>query len=265
MFDTTIVPKESANSLIEAYQRNVQRLIAGYDLLIEADRDKERVFGGQRLSTYYSIFESDKEKALLNLRVSAWQAIVNNLGLHKVMSLKRSRAFEENCQQGKLPEINTENVYRFLDDVMANAHDIALESVQEVYDWLRPGAYRYDPYKTNAKNARWKLGKKVILRAILDVQYGGRWRVNMYQQDRMRQLDRMMHLLDGAGIPDGYLSPLLDAIHTTVYPQQSGETDYFSFKCFFNGNLHLTFKRLDLVERLNATAGGRNALGDGCP
>jgi DNA repair protein RadD len=33
------------------------------------------------------------------------------------------------------------------------------------------------------------------------------------------------------------------------------ETDYFRFKCFGNGNLHLEFLRLDLVERLNAIGG----------
>jgi hypothetical protein len=262
-FDTDIAVKETASSLIEAYDRNMQRTIAGYDLLIQVDVEKSQLFGGPGLATHHSLFQSDKEKALQNLRVSAWRAIVNNLGLYKVMSLKRTRTFDENCEEGKLPEINTENVHGFLEDVLGNAHEIAIESVREIYAWLRPGAKRHDPYKTNQKNARWKLGKKIILRSILDIHFGGRFWVSVYQTDYLRQLDRIMHLLDGAGIPDGYQSPLIDAINTITLPEQAGETTYFSFRCFQNGNLHLTFKRLDLVERLNATAGGGNVLGDG--
>jgi len=56
----------------------------------------------------------------------------------------------------------------------------------------------------------------------------------------------------------------VDAINTTPYASgATGETEYFSFRLFYNGNIHLGFKRLDLVERFNAGAGGGNILGDG--
>jgi hypothetical protein len=42
----------------------------------------------------------------------------------------------------------------------------------------------------------------------------------------------------------------------------SGETEYFRFKCCRNHNLHLEFKRLDLVEKLNAIAGGMRLRGE---
>jgi hypothetical protein len=48
--------------------------------------------------------------------------------------------------------------------------------------------------------------------------------------------------------------PLYDAI--TDSSDGTGETEYFKFKCFKNQNLHVEFKRLDLVARLNAVAGG---------
>jgi len=41
-----------------------------------------------------------------------------------------------------------------------------------------------------------------------------------------------------------------------------GETDYFAFRCFKNGNLHLIFKRPDLVRRLNQIAGGKRLRGE---
>ena len=184
MFDTTLTAKQNAGSLIEAYQRNTQRISAGYDLLVEADVDVAHIFGGRTIIPRNSSPNSSKEKALADLRITAWRAIVNNLGLEKIMSLKRSRTFQENCDQGKLPEIDTESVHRFLEDVIGNAYEIASESVREIYDWLRPGASRHDPYKINAKNARWKLGKKIILQGILEVRYGGQFMVNYYRRDQ---------------------------------------------------------------------------------
>ena len=265
--DTRVAVKETASSLISAYELNSQRIEEGFNLLMQSEEEIDRIFGtSPRNGKFYGSYEGEKQKALKDFRVKAWRSVVNNLGLQKVMSLKRQKEFDENCSQGKLPEINTENVFTFLDDVMGSANEIAMETVLEVFDYLRPGTYRHVAHKTNLKNGRWKLGEKIIRTNLLDAGYAftSAYRVNYWHEDRMVQLDRVFHMLDGAGIPDGYKSPLVDAINTTPYRSgATGETSYFSFRCFWNGNLHLTFKRLDLVERLNAAAGGGNILGDG--
>jgi hypothetical protein len=64
--------------------------------------------------------------------------------------------------------------------------------------------------------------------------------------------------LDGKGMiaKGSWQSKLADAINTTPVSVGRGETDYFRFKCYRNRNLHLEFKRPDLVERLNQMAGG---------
>jgi Domain of unknown function (DUF4942) len=40
---------------------------------------------------------------------------------------------------------------------------------------------------------------------------------------------------------------------------------YFKFKAHRNGTLHLTFKRPDLVAKLNAIAGGKSLRGNRKP
>ncbi len=42
----------------------------------------------------------------------------------------------------------------------------------------------------------------------------------------------------------------------------TGETEYFKFKWHRNHNLHLEFKRLDLVEKLHAASGGMRLRGE---
>jgi hypothetical protein len=266
VLNSSIAIKETASSLIAAYELNTLRMKEGFDLLVQAEEGIDRTFNSYRVGKFHSSYVRDKEKALMEFRVKAWRSIVNNLGLPKVMSLKRQKEFDENCSSDKLPEINTKNVFTFLDDVLGSANEIAMETVLEVYNFLRPGARQYNRHKTNEKNARWKLGEKIIITSALEYGYGHTpsFRVNYWHEPKIIQVDRVMFLLDGAGIPDGYKSPLVDAINTTPYLSgKTGETDYFLFRCFYNGNIHLTFKRLDLVERLNAAAGGGNVLGDG--
>lgn len=66
----------------------------------------------------------------------------------------------------------------------------------------------------------------------------------------------MFALLDGKPGVTTHQGWLADAI--CAADGGIGETEYFAFKCYGNGNLHLRFKRMDLVKKLNAVAGGRN-------
>ena len=66
----------------------------------------------------------------------------------------------------------------------------------------------------------------------------------------------MFSALAGEGmISNNGWSDLNHAIRETQ--TSDGESRYFRFKCFKNGNLHLEFKRADLVEQFNRMAGGR--------
>jgi hypothetical protein len=62
-------------------------------------------------------------------------------------------------------------------------------------------------------------------------------------------------MLDGQPLPDTYHTPLFLAIEQGQGGY--GETDYFRVKCYQNRNLHIEFKRLDLLANLNAIAGGK--------
>jgi hypothetical protein len=43
-------------------------------------------------------------------------------------------------------------------------------------------------------------------------------------------------------------------------PNGEGQTEYFRFRSFKNGNLHLWFLRGDLVKEMNSVAGGEKVL-----
>jgi hypothetical protein len=65
---------------------------------------------------------------------------------------------------------------------------------------------------------------------------------------------------DEKGCIKGHRGPLITAILESG-KDGKGETDYFKFRCFKNNNLHIEFKRLDLVKKLNGLATGDYVLG----
>lgn len=76
-----------------------------------------------------------------------------------------------------------------------------------------------------------------------------------YRSDqKLTALDNVFQLLDGKGPVQSYYGPLYDEIQRSL--AGTGETEFFKFKCCLNGNLHLEFKKMDLVAKLNAVVGG---------
>ena len=122
----------------------------------------------------------------------------------------------------------------------------------QVFEYLPPCHSRY---KTNTE---FEIGKRVILFAF-ENKWGGGFRVDHYREQHIRAIDNVFHALDGNGTIKTHRGPLIDAIESVK--DGTGETEYFRFKCFRNRNLYLEFKRLDLVAKLNAIAGGMRLRG----
>lgn len=80
----------------------------------------------------------------------------------------------------------------------------------------------------------------------------------MYRQSqKLIALENVFNALDGKGqISKSWQSELDQAIDAMPPGAKRGETSLFEFTCHKNKNLHLTFKRLDLLQRFNQMAAG---------
>jgi hypothetical protein len=261
--DTDLTTANSVAAMIEIYRCEVARTQAAYEALKESEKNLKAAFGNQ-----YSNFSTLPERAYdadstfkevqRKLKKNAWRAFIDMLEIRKVLSIKRAAELDKRLDDpDKLPEITFAAVYEMFDLLVSNSNDFAQEAVHEVYDFLRPhSGYSGANYKTNQKNARIELGRKIIMTAMIDGASGGGFHVNYHNDQKLIALDNVFHALEGKGHMAGYKSPLLDAINTCQAGK--GETDYFKFKCYQNRNLHLEFKRLDLLKTFNAIAGGMN-------
>lgn len=267
MYDTTdLTTRGAVATMIETYNREVERIKAAYAELQKAQDNLDATFGNP--DGYYSRFQvlTDRRHnpsdavnvALTEIKGTAWRQVANLLEVRKQMSEKRTKDFDEKMSNpDKLPELTLDAAYDLLKTLIDNVGTFNQEAIDEAYDFLRPSRAAWEkPYKTNEKNATEHIGKKVIMSWIVEANYSGGLRVKHGSEARLTTLDRVFHFLDGKAMTDGYKSPLVDAINTAK--DGCGETAYFRFKAYWNGNLHVEFKRADLLQEFNARAGGMN-------
>ncbi len=245
---------------LEVYRQHMDAMQRGFSVAIQA-----RASLGELLEPAYHHYAADRIQDLQRVQINdvrrrAWRWLLANSGVELMLSNQRLEAFEENLRQHEVPDPTPEAVMELL--LSLDAQELLREMFEEAFDYLRPGKSRWSTYKTNEK-ARWRVPEKVILSGAVENGYGGGFRVSRWAEPRLRVVDRAFHALDGRlrDMESAYKSPLVDAIQTG---DGRGETDYFRFRCFRNGNLHLRITRDDLRQELNRIAGeGRMEIGDG--
>lgn len=199
------------------------------------------------------------ERALRKMKSRAWEALVAALGLKNIMSIKKREEFDRQMESGALPEIDEATIFGILLGLVGQAQEFARDAAKEVFDMLRPSHQSFGgQYKTNS---RFRVGRRAIMTYSVERGYGANpFRPNYRNEQRLIALDGVFHLLAGRGVMRENRGPLVQAI--TASPNGKGETEFFRFKCFKNGNLHLEFRDLELVKKLNGMAVGEHVLGD---
>lgn len=214
-----------------------------------------------RGSHHYASFDADDvEHALMMLRRQAWDVLAARLEIRKAMSSAALAEFERQIQSEDPPPITEETTVAWMLHMVSTQGERFQAKCVEVFDAMRP---RSDDrkYKTNKP---YEIGERVVLTWMVEPNWIGGWRVRYDHKQRFTTaLESVFRGLDGKGYASStsqHGSELEDAICSSATGR--GETEYFEFKCFKNGNLHLRFKRPDLVARLNQVAGGMRLRGE---
>jgi hypothetical protein len=204
---------------------------------------------------YHDNFK-DADDAVEIMTRAAWKAIVERLELRRFMSIRAYDEMGRQLDREKLPPVTEENVLRFAHDHLARARAYLKEAVDEVFQFLRPR--RWTTAGQLKTNTGVEVPEKVILPNIVGVGYrAGSFRVNYHYSQNLLALENVLSALDGQGeIHKLNQSALQTAIEASA--DGTGETPLFIFRACKNGNLHLQFKRVDLLQRFNMLAGGAN-------
>ena len=197
----------------------------------------------------------DPEPTIKELRREIWADLIERIQVRRVMSVAAWEEFRKEMEHGDPPAITVDTVRGMVAHFRTEAPNMLEAAIKEVFEWLRPRGWAAE-YKTNTEL---EIGERVILPGAVE-RWSTNWHVNHYRQQHMMALENVFRLLDGGKMQNATgknRSDLEASISACTEPSgPCGQTDYFAFKGYRNQNLHLRFRRMDLVARLNAVAGG---------
>lgn len=265
MQSESIARRATVEELVRTYAEAERAILAGCAAVSGAvDQLNERlgalnIWSGARFgNTGHSRFDfADPSDQIVDLRRQIWRALVERLEVRRMMSVARAKKLDEWLAKVD-EEITVDNVMGLFEVTARDLPDMLTEAVEEVYNWLRPWNSRHET------NTQYEVGERVVLTGALDtwwISLKGAPHVSSYRIDYVRALENVFSALDGKGqISKTYYGELGDAIAAAT--SGKGQTTYFEFKWFKNGNLHLKMRRMDLVDKFNKIAGGQRLKHD---
>lgn len=253
-----LLVRHTASQVAEAVARESAKIEAAFKMIDEAERalcsviSQGELCGDRfRVDVPHQTIQFDKFALVeMRLRRTAWRSIVNRLELRKIMSMAAWADLDRRLDGDELPELTTENIVGVVQGYGAQAPNMLEDAVKEVFDQLRP---RGDRFKTNSQLA---VGKRVILGWVIESGFPESIMVRYESEQFLTALENVFNALEGRGcVNKTTRSALSLAIGTSGGGH--GETSMFRFRACKNGNLHIEFKNVDTVEKLNAVAGGK--------
>ena len=208
----------------------------------------------------------------LEIERHAWRSFIDDLHLREVLSIEARKKLDGQLYENRrgygdnapLPPFTEENVFGFFEQTCANFPDLIKEALREVFKWLTP-SQRWTGCKTSNE---FKIGKKVVLCHVASPCYSGGLQVDYDRRAQVDALGNALSMLDGKGVRKSRRENEEDRKLTGSYTDawdhdwRQGlpyEDGYLIAKPFSNRNVHVTFKRNDLVEKINQ-AGAEAAL-----
>jgi hypothetical protein len=226
----------------------------------EAEKTLDRLFANNEYSSKFtyistannnSIDFADPKGTIDGIKQNLWIRLIILTEVKKFISNTTYDKIIKDCYAGKMGDPSKENVLNWLMELRGNLPQMIKEKVNEIFNFLRP---RNSLKKTNTKEEC--LSEKVILENVLEEGYKGEIRVRHYYYQFFSSFESLFNTLDGNGYSTINFESELVALITKNITR--GETKYFKFKAYKNGNLHIEFTRDDLVFKMNQIAGNRS-------
>lgn len=179
-----------------------------------------------------------------NIDRSIWRDLMLKSGMLTLMDAEARSQWAKNLEEGDLPSVTEANILNTFEQLHLNKQEVFERGIINVFKGLS-----WD-YKTN--NPCY-FGKKIIVNNLVKYDKWG-YSLNWgWRRDQLADLERMLFLLDGKTLPDNRQDVtirLMDFIRDNPH-QQVYEDGLFIIRYFQKGSGHITFKRPELVEKMN--------------
>ena len=245
---TDMVKPDKIADTVEAVQQAIEAA-AGVYAAVERYETKSAKFHGKSASTRFNNYRWDNmDRITKQLHAEGWAYLLKRF--EPFMSGSEKAEWEKLIERGDTPELTQEAAIETMRAFIDRTPENITARIRECFESMRPWAY--EDLKTNKANA-FRIGKRYIKHGAL---YSYCRSLTLYGEKFFGSLDLAFNLLDGKGVPK-YPHDLCTFIRDALHERKlKFENDYFKFKRYENGNIHIEFKRMDLVDRLNRIGSG---------
>lgn len=169
-----------------------------------------------------------------------WQHLLHESGMRSLMDSTARQKWLDQLRDGEVPGLTLDNIRSTFEALHASRGEMFERGVIACFRSLSWS------YKTNLPQ---KFGKRIVVTRLT----GGVYVSSGGRVNALDDLVRVFSVLDGKPEPDhrqGMYYQVDNAMKARSWPKTC-ENDYLSIRLFMNGNGHITFKRLDLVDAMN--------------
>ncbi|MEI6424843.1 MAG: DUF4942 domain-containing protein [Lentisphaerota bacterium] len=254
--NTDIMKRETFTAIVGQVSKTKADFCKAIDILDNAQKELGMVLGDYR--SHILEHSISKEKCLDKIKGNAWGYLLHRSGVFEFCSIKQRDEINSQMNDEKnLPDFTLDNIQAWFESYAVNIDKLFEDSIKEIFNWLKP--WKYETYKTNNKEI---IGRKVIKNSMFENVWDEKMSLVYYNDKYLQALDNVFHLMDGKGVakyPCNLVTSIKEACRENI---RFCETEYFTVKWYKKGTMHLEFKRLDLLDKVNAKAGGLNLSAD---
>lgn len=258
---TDLIRRLSVHEICAHRTRALELYEQAYDLTLEANRLHQAACYGKTQQMAYGMERKaleDKKRHMdglaQKLDEDIWSGVIEGFQFLSLMDKEEREKFEKSlkgyhCPETREyirpPECTVENITATLERLYGESDMIFRRGLVNAFKRL---------CRDFKSNDGFKIGDRIVITYGCSFRTMGSFWLNERTADELRDIDRVMHVLDGKPAPDyqqGLCSAIREAMFADRQNGQTIETPYWKVRYFKNGNIHLWPLRKDLHDRAN--------------
>lgn len=254
---TAIIQRATIDEIVGHRNQAISLFGQAFELLQKGFDAAAKSAGGARFHVdrdqahhAFSAYSNDQSKFLDQMRKltdrAAWDHLIRGYGFEKLMDRQAMQEFRDQLVKDP-PILEVDVAHATLAQLMTDADHLFRRGVANAFSKLDRRFRSHDGFK---------IGDRIVLDRAFGADSGS-WNYHAAHQDTIRDIERAFYTLDDREMPESYAG-IIGVIDTERQRHPYGspaafvvEDEYFRVRSFKNGNVHLWFKRDELLEKVN--------------
>lgn len=237
-FTTELAERKCIDEILELRNTSIQKFKEALEILESIETRCKSL--GDYIYPFSSTEIRNLEIFRKELDKRLWEHCFDKLGVFTLMDSRNIEILRKELKE-QTPEFTEENIYATTEKMYENRTEYFCRSIILTFRGLSKD------HKTNT-NEKFKIPDKCIIKRFVECRYDKGLRINYYNKNRFSDIDRAFKVLDKK--PFEQRKAVCEA-NDKLYNSDTYENDYLVLKGYHNGNAHIKFKRIDLLDKMN--------------